>query len=369
MNKLTYMLALPCLVLANPAAQASVFSVTDQKAFDTAVRQAVGGDTIVAKGTFGVSYIKHHQWTSQVTLDATAATFTDTLAISDTRNLKIIGGNYGNAVTSLAYGKAIYVNGVDGLSINNATVVGNYLTGGISVAASKNIDISGSSFKNVSLGVGFGGVTNGKLSKNTITGATKDGFDIADSHNVNVSFNSCTNGTPIVGAHPDCVQLWSVAGHSPLSDISVTDNYASGMTQGFNEFDHNQGGLIRGNISRNTVEGLMSQGLACYGCVDTVIADNRLVSLPGAEHVVNLVVSGGSGDTVRNNVLTGYDRKLALTTKFWTLAELTGGRVTAPQAAAGAVPEPSTWFTMLSGLLMSGIAMRRKAVKLVSVAA
>ena len=238
-------------------------------------------------------------------------------------------------------------------------MVGNFLTGGIGILASTNVAVTGGSFSTVHKAVGLSGVTNAVIDSNIVTGSTGDGFQAADSHNVRLTSNQCSGGTPLVNDHPDCVQLWSIAGNAPVSDIVIENNYANGGTQGFTEFDHAQGGALRVTITGNTVAGTFPQGIACYDCVDSMITDNTLISLPGAPHVVNLNVIGGQNTIVSGNTITGFDKTKAQAIEYWTLAELIGGQ-TPPGGGVAVVPEPAAWTTMVAGFAVAGSMRRRQ---------
>ena len=340
--------------------QAATLVATNSAQFTAAIKSAQGGDTIVLNGTFGASYIKNKAWTSTVTLDATNATFTNALAITNTSNLTIVGGHYGSRTDSLAYNRAIYVNGGNQINIVDPVVVGAYGGGGIGISNVTNASVTGGTFFGLKVGISFGSVSNGLILNNTATGMVSDGFDVADSHNIRISFNSCTDGTPTTGMHPDCVQLWSYAGNAPQSNIEVSDNYASGLTQGFTSFDPDAGGLVDSLFARNRTDTYYPQGLACYACFNTVISDNILNTLPGAPHLVNLNVIGGGNNTVTNNVKSGFDPALARPLPTYTIDGLRLAEQTTLASSAAAVPEPSTWAMLIAGFGMIG-ALRRRA--------
>ncbi len=160
MNKSELIFTAACLLLGSGSASATVFAVTNAADLSSAVHVAQGGDTIALNGTFGATTIKYHYWTSTVTLDATHATFTDTLALSNLSNLTVVGGAFGSPTASEVYGEAVYVNTVDHVAFVNPTVVGNFLTGGIGIIASTNVAVTGGSFSTVHKAIGLTGVTN-----------------------------------------------------------------------------------------------------------------------------------------------------------------------------------------------------------------
>ena len=365
MTKWSLALFLGSLALTPISASSAAFTATTSTELSSVLRSVQGGDTIALSGTFGLTAIKYHNWSSTVTLDATKATFTDSLALSNLSNFTVIGGHFGSPTAAETYGEAIYINKVDHVAFVSPTVIGNFITAGIGVIGSTNITVTGGTFSHVHKAISLNGVTGATIADNVVTGSTGDGFQVADSHNVNLVSNQCTGSTPLVGDHPDCIQLWSVAGHSPVSDIVIRGNSATGSTQGFTEFNHAQGGALRITVTGNTIAGYFPQGIACYDCVDSTITDNTLTSLAGAAHVVNLNIIGGQNTVVTGNRLIGYDRTKAQSTRYWTLAELTGGTDPVGGAVA-AVPEPAMWATMLAGFGLVGAQRRRQRALTVS---
>ncbi len=362
-------------------------SATLSKAFAS----AVGGDTIVLSGTFGWTKTKNYSYSSKVTVNASAATFTNSWSIENVSNVSVVGGTFGSATAPTRLGKAISVYGGSNLSFTNGTYLGAPGGGGVSAVNTTGLTVSNNSFKNLTVGGGFENVTGLTLSNNAVTGAKKDGFNIVGSHNVVASHNSCTANSPSPGAHPDCIQLWSIAGKKPMSDIKILDNYASGATQGFTLFTGQLGGADRVTISGNVVMSTMSQGVACYNCRNSSITNNLLVTLKAAPHWTNLNIVGGSNNIKSGNILTrtgvvspyhpalgqlGYGAGVlpvnqnasksfnANTVRSGTFAA-TGLSTNALDTRAfnadgtvSAVPDAPVWITMISGFGLLGSAMR-----------
>ena len=112
---------------------------------------------------------------------------------------------------------------------------------------------------------------------------------------------SAADNTPSPGAHPDCIQIVERAGQPMQSDISLLNNEALAITQGFTSFDPSAASGIRISIIGNRVETSMPQGIACYGCFDSIITDNVLITLPGSKWRTFLRVPGGANNIVENN--------------------------------------------------------------------
>ena len=201
------------------------------------------------------------------------------------------------------------------MAAGNITFNGSNITGsaggeGIAFSGTAGATVSTATFTGLQEAVVFGSVTSGNATRNTITGAVSDGIDIADSHGVTASYNSCSNGNPGPGVHPDCVQLWSVTGQPLQSQIIVRNNTATGPTQGFTAFD-SMGGEQQVQIINNTVNTSYAQGIACYSCINSTIAYNTLTTMAGAPYLTNLNVIGGTGNTVVGNVINPYTPQIA----------------------------------------------------------
>ena len=169
----------------------------------------------------------------------------------------------------------------------------------------------------------------------------------------------CTGSTPTTGAHPDCVQMFSSSGAAPLTQISIHDNYASGETQGFDNF-----GSVAGDsyisIVNNRIDGLLPQGIACYYCVSSTITGNTITSLDGAPYQVALNVLYGSNDTVSGNTVGQLNRAARGSLTTYTRDQLIGHSLPLTTNPIGWVPEPAAWTMMIAGFGMVGFSQRRR---------
>ncbi|MGI4878710.1 MAG: right-handed parallel beta-helix repeat-containing protein, partial [Janthinobacterium lividum] len=267
-------------------------------------KTATSGDTIRLSGTFaGTTVLQNKSVAKTLTIDATKATFTGTLKLQSDNNIKVIGGKYDSTGGPNAYGKGIAVYKSSNVAFDQLNVVasGNDGEAGIAFEGVTNSSVTNSTFTNVGVGVSVSASSYITVTGNKVVGATKDGFDAFNDHNVVIANNSCSGGKPQAGAHPDCVQLASTKGLPVESDIKVIDNIATGMTQGFTSFYGSATGSLRITMTGNIINGLMPQGIACYGCVDSFITGNFLSAQPGAAHFVNMNVIGGSNNLVAGN--------------------------------------------------------------------
>lgn len=371
--------ALICTMVVSLPANAAVLYATAAN-ISSIWQSASEGDTIKLSGVFADTVALQNKTVSNaITIDATQATFTATLKLQAVSGIRVVGGTFDATGGPNAYGKAIVVYSSSNVSFDQTNVVSTvgYPEAGISFQGVTNGQVTNSTFANVGVGVGVTGSSHITLTGNKVVGATKDGFDIYNDHSVLVSNNSCSGGQPSAGAHPDCVQLASTKGLAPSSDIRVINNTATGATQGFTSFLGSAGGNLNVAISGNIVNTTFSQGVACYGCVDSFITDNFISAQPGAAHFINLNVIGGT-----NNVVTGNtwltDAVYLPNDYAAAYRELTGTAYVAPNVPGAAtpgsspstaqlvgtnsvVPEPGEWMMLLLGFATIGMAQRRRA--------
>lgn len=322
-----------------------------------AFNAASAGDTLRLIGNFGLTRLQGRSFTHTLTLDATRAHFTDTLNLTRDGNVRVYGGKW-DVTGGTAYSRAVIVIGGDRIAIDHSSVVGNASQQGVSFTGTTRAEISYGTFEGLHTGIAFTGVVNGTATRNTVVHAEGDGIDIGDSHFVTASGNGCTLSAPGAGVHPDCIQLWSVAGHALQSDIVVTRNTVSGMTQGFTSFSGGGGG-VRLQITHNRINTSLPQGVACYGCIDSIITDNYLQTLTGSAHVTNLYVIGGTNNIVSRNRVVPFKPSRA-PQGVGAIADATFDAAPVAAGSAATVPEPAAWGLMIVGFGAVGT-MRRAA--------
>ena len=340
------------------AAQAANWTAT-ASTVQTVMAKARGGDTIKLVGAFGEIKLYNQNYASLVAIDASAASFSNTLLLSGISNINIIGGHFGSDSAATAYNKAVEVIGGTNVSFTNPNVIGYYTGQGIVFQGTANASVTGATLSKLQAGIVFGGVTAGSISNSQSVGSVSDGFDIIDSSHIDVGHNSCTATTALIGAHPDCIQLFSSKNAQPLDHINIHDNYASGQTQGFDNF-----GSVAGDsfisMTNNRIDGLMPQGVACYNCVNSTIANNTMTSLDGASYMVKMSVVGGSHNIISGNSIGAFNRADARPNFGYTLAQLSGHAVLAASGSIAVVPEPASWAMLLSGFTMVGLGQRSR---------
>jgi hypothetical protein len=154
----------------------------------------------------------------------------------------------------------------------------------IYVVHSDHISIRDSNFDHPGVGAIAIGTSNHVWAlRNHVEGSGGDGFDLAASQFVVISNNVCANNV-VTPVHPDCVQAWDVRGDELVSDIWITDNNAFGRTQGFDGFDHGDGGFDRVYIVNNTISTTAVWAGQFNACRHCVMAYNKAVTLAGQPH-------------------------------------------------------------------------------------
>lgn len=349
----------------------SALSVTADATTYTANSQTVksvfslaqDGDRINLVGEFGLTRLMNRSFTTSVKVDAAAATFTDTLYLKNVSGLQVVNGSFGSATSVTTYNKGVVVYGGSNIEFINPSVVGFYGGYGISFEGTTGATVQGGNFTKLRAGVLMYRVNDGKILQSNSTASVNDGFNVSDSSNILIEGNRCTGSTPLVGNHPDCAQIWNQDGMPVLHDIMVRGNYASGMTQGFNNFGSSSGSL-RLSFVNNRVDGLFPQGIACNGCIDSIITGNVTTTLDGAPWRVSINTPNGVNNIVANNTVGALNRAAAKPLVYFTREQLIGGAsVRDSSAFTAAVPEPRVWAMLLAGFGLVGSTLRRRPVQ------
>lgn len=357
---------------------------------------AKAGDTIKVTGTIGSTVLQNRSFTSTVTIDATNAVFSDTLTLKNLSKVTFVGGTFGSTTAAMRTGRAVGLYNSNNVIFSKPKFIGNSIGAavGLTVAGSTNIGISAGHFTGSKLGIGITSSSDVRISSSRFIGMTSDGVNIADSHRVTATANLCTDTVPSAMAHPDCIQLWSIAGNAPQSDIMLSKNTVYGATQGLTSFNSADGGGIRISMIDNIITTSYPQGIACGECSDSVFTGNVLSTLPGAQWRTSMNIVGGTNNIIANNIINpkpaatakmmadfsaedSYDpsemfyealpdfvlEDLAYLSElgFYDSPSLTmelGAR--SFESAAAAVPEPGVWGQLIFGFALTGLAVRRR---------
>lgn len=355
--------------------------------------KARGGDSVTLQGRFGATRLSNLDFSAPVRINAWNATFTDTLTLSGVNNLSFRGGKFGSATSSLRLGRAVSIYSSANIGFALPTVLGKSGGVGIYGRGTNNLNVSDGNFLGLRVGIVYDGVTRGEISANTIRKSVSDGINIVDSHFITARGNSCGSGSPTASAHPDCIQLWSILGNAVQSDIALIDNYAYGATQGFTSFDSSSGGGLRISMIGNRIDTSLPQGIACYGCFDSVFSDNVLTTLPGSRSRTSINIIGGANNTLSNNSIgprvaavsaarmlggvaagngfagadpgAGSDEDV-LGEGYFGVRDFEAEATPAPRFAysalnIAAVPEPGVWLQLLCGFAGIGWMLRRRS--------
>jgi hypothetical protein len=371
-------LRLAVVVGAVPVAASATNYTATPANFAAVFEAAQSGDSITLIGHFGSVTLADKAFAVPLRIDASGATFSDAMVIHNVSGVSFTGGYFGSTTKALSYNSAVVAYGDSNISFTKAYMVGAQTGRGIAYLDGTNLTVTASTFYGLSSGIDFGSSTGAVLYKNKSIHSSSDGFDIAGSHMVSITDTTCSGGAPSPGAHPDCVQLYSLAGTPPQSDITIANNVARGPTQGFTSFNAMDGGGLRIDMSDNIIATSYSQGLACYACVDSVFAYNTLTTLPGSMYKTNIHIIGGADNLIIGNTTDGAeapdqtDSQTAalspdlVTELGWTPADFAGqGTSSAPgdvvvTTLGQTVPEPASWALMLAGFGAIGIVMRRR---------
>lgn len=247
---------------------------------DAVLAAAAPGDIVTLAGNFtALSIVNRDFGTAGLRINAWNAAFTGTLTISNVTGVTVRGGKFTVPPTT-ASTRGINIYGSRRIGIEYPTIAGSGSAYGIIAQVSSDIAVSNARMRALRLGLGYIDVTGGRIADNSFTAMSSDGINVAGSSSrITLIGNSCQGTVISPGAHPDCIQMWSTAGKPQLSDITITQTAVSGATQGITLFDL---GGRRITIANNRVDTSYPQGIACYLCDDSRIADNVVTTQPGA---------------------------------------------------------------------------------------
>ena len=368
-------------VVATAAQAQQIVTLTPTSNQRTVLAALRPGDTLRIAGTFAAPVVIRNRDFGNVRVDAGGAVFQDGLVLVNVHNMAFTGGTYGRADRDLAAWHTVRVEFSSNISMAQGLYLGNgdQRGSGLKVAKSNQITVRDSQFSGHGTALGVASSTNVLVTRNAITGSTGDGINVADSQRVIVSSNTCSAFVPGPGAHPDCIQLWSLVGRPLQSDIAVINNSAIGPIQAFVSFDPRSGSGTRLIFAGNFAAVDSVHGVSCHRCTDSIFDGNILSNVPGARWGAPSVrLTEGSGNLVTNNQM--FDVRLlsqqpgfVMPTPIWSslvpsYAALVGSRIDPGFTAAGdgflpaapGVPEPATWMMMGLGFALVGRMLRQR---------
>lgn len=360
--------------LAWPARAGQVVTMTPANV-NSALAALRPGDTLRAIGTFTSPLVLRHRDFGNVRVDASAAVFREGVALTNVHNISFHGGTYGREDTDIAAWYRIDLNRSTHVSFANISVLSasNSRGSGLVARNSQFITVRDSLFTGPSASMALTGTTNSLVVRNDFIGSFGDGINLINGNRLIVADNSCTRFSPGVGAHPDCIQMWSQPGMPLVSDIYLLNNVTIGRMQGFFATDPKSGAGVRLTFAGNYAAVTYPHTISCIRCADSRFIDNVLSNLPETIYgTAPVQTMGGTGNQIGNNL--SYD--LRGRTDGWlpprvysNLAGLVGSqwddrshayRQQMLAAASPSVPEPANWLIMAIGFAMVGRQLRRR---------
>ena len=256
----------------------------DPSSLNGVLAAARPGDTVrLVAGNYGTVTIKSRTFDPPLTIDAGTATLSG-VQFTNATGIHWTGGTLKGDPTIIA--------GV------------NY---GVWATTSSGITVDSVHISSFRVGIVFDRVNGGAITGNWLSNMSFDGADLAASRGITIAHNACSEFTPAPGAHPDCIQLWSVPTLPPTADITITANSTVGSMQGISLFNPSlngvsEGGFDRVTITGNTVLTTYADGISVYECRGCTVRNNSVNSLPNYTYKAQLYVSGGSVDQCGNTV-------------------------------------------------------------------
>lgn len=379
-HALPYVFAVILAIAAGPADAATntrtaAASLTATPATLTAALAALQpGQTLVLEGRFNETLIRDRDF-GGVTIDARRAEFAGGLLLRNVQNISFVGGTYGSRIAPMRGNNTVEILNGAHISFAHATIVGDNDGKGVGVMVrqSRNVTVRDTVLEGHRAGLTSISSTDSLFTRNQFLNLSSDGINLSDSHRILATHNLCQGFAPSAGAHPDCIQLWSLKDKPLQSDIYLLNNTAYGATQGFASFDPSTASGIRFTFAGNYMETSYPQGVACYGCFDSRFLNNTLIATPGARWRTSMNIVGGAGNEIAGNLL--YDWRTgapawasSLQRQFSDLVPSIAGvgsihddrsygaSITGDSIAA--VPEPATWAQMIIGMMLIGIVRR-----------
>ena len=273
---------------------------------------AAPGDTIrLTPDFYPVVVLRGKTWAEPVTLDARGSNLAG-MKLDDVGGLRIQGGTFTGTISephsypviTLSHGRDVTFDGIK--------VTGTGRTGfGLNIRWGEKVTVTGSSFTGLHTGIILNDTQHSQVTNTSFASMASDGVDIADSHFITVDNIECSDFHVVAPDHPDCVQLWSIKGKPPVSDITVKNSRATGTMQGISGFDHGDGGFDRITVTGNTIRTTYSHGIALFSARDSLIEGNRIETLPGAQWPARISIGDGTRIVQKHNkVVTPPDSYL-----------------------------------------------------------
>lgn len=343
------------------------------------------GDTLRITGSFNSLVSFRNRDFGNVRVDASDAVFLAGFALNNVQNITITGGTFGRSDVDISAFYTIRVDNSRHVSFANTTVVGNGDSrgGGLLFAGSQFITVRDSRFSGHATAIGLLSSSDALVVRNDIRASTADGINIIDNQRVILADNSCRAFTPAVGAHPDCIQLWSLNNRPLQADIFLLNNVAIGNMQAYLSSDPKSGSGTRFTFAGNYASVSYPHTITCGNCTNSLFVDNVLANTPDARWgPAPVQFNSGTGNVLQNNQqydLRGRTDGWLPNRLYSNFAPSIGGLVgsmwddrsyayRAPPASAAilpasAVPDLEIWIGMGTGFALVGRQMRRQRLR------
>jgi hypothetical protein len=222
----------------------NVFNVSSAAQLQVALDKAGGGDRIIlAGGSYGTVNISNRYYRSAVTIESASSTnpaHFDGLHIRKSANLTLSGLDLGRGLkpgekdwtvlNAVASSKNISMVGVkihgslDGNPANDGV--------GLIVRDSVSFSIKDSSFTELQRGTVVQGGWIIDVNNNQFSKIRSDGINVESTRNIRISGNTFKNFAPIEGDHADAIQFWNRKDSHGSSGITIRDNVMMQSTKG-----------------------------------------------------------------------------------------------------------------------------------------
>ena len=257
-----------CAVVCSVSAPAKTI-IVNQANWTKAISAAAPGDKIVlSPGGYGVINVPRKNWLTPITIDASSAVMSGVVML-----------------------------GVSGVTWIGGTVIGSIY--GISIRNSSRISITGVDISLAQRGIVINSSDDIRIIKNRLHHLRTDGVDIVGQRVV-VEGNIISNMLPVVGDHPDGIQMWSTADYK-TRDVTVRANVVSGAMQGI--YGSAPGvGLENIRVTGNKVTVTYGNGIVLGDATGTIATGNIVQSPTGAKNKANMRILGSYNLACGNTV-------------------------------------------------------------------
>lgn len=336
--------AAPAAGLVIGPVDVTVSSVDELK---TALARASGGTIRLVPGRYPPIAIRGARPAHTVTIvsadPARPAQMTG-VTVRDSANLAFEGLSFGVLDPAAQYGLSILASeriaarrlafawpgGVQGRAVISAIIV----------RASKQVEITDSTFRDHWHGVSFLNVEDFRVADNLFTDLRTDGIRGGGVRRVTIERNVIGNFHPAPGDHPDGIQLWSTQQTEAGREVTIRDNLvwrgAGGITQGvFIRDTFERLPFQEITVSGNLLVGTMYNGIALLGVDSGAVSGNTVIAFPDMKSWISLRQSPTV--TLRDNaaMLFTVDNKV--------IAPPSSNRLTAPARDRG-LSAIATWL-------------------------